>query len=329
MRNIAIDLGTSNTVIFMAGRGIVLNEPTVLTVDANDLLAVAAGEAAKKMMGRTGETLEVIRPLKAGVIADFAGAVGMLKVFMKKAFRQTMYSGNVALLAVPSVISAVEKRAATEALARVGAKNAVVIESSLAAALGAGLAVSESGGSMVVHIGGGTTEIAVITLGKIAVGTTLRYGGDDIDEEIINYIKKEKNILIGALTAEKIKTETGGLSDYDKTIKRRYRGRDLISGLPRSFSLSGEEIHSVFEAFFTHIADEIKSVADKTPPELTADVIDKGFTLTGGGANVKGAVQFLTEQTNFKCVAADEPQLCAIKGLGKMLEEKTYKRFLE
>ncbi len=287
-RDMAVDLGTANTLVYVRGRGIVLSEPSVVAIDQTTGDVHAVGLEAKRMLGRTPGTISAIRPLKDGVIADFDVTEQMLRHFIQKVHQHRFAHPRV-VVCVPSGVTGVEKRAVEEATLSAGARQAYLIEEPMAAAIGAGLPVAEPTGNMIVDIGGGTTEVAVISLGGIVVSQSLRVGGDEMDEAIINHIKREYKLLIGQQTAEEIKLEVGSAHPLKEEVQAEVRGRDMLTGLPKTVILSSEEVRHALEEPIAQIIDAIKSTLDKTPPELAADIMDRGIVLAGGGCAPAGA----------------------------------------
>jgi rod shape-determining protein MreB len=319
-RDMGIDLGTANTLVFMKGKGIILREPSVVAIEKMSRKVLAVGEEAKKMIGRTPGNIIAIRPLKDGVIADFDITQEMLKYFIQKATQKKSIFQPRVVVCIPSGVTEVEKRAVEEATIQAGAKEAYLIEEPMAAAIGAGLPVHEPTGSMVVDIGGGTSEVAVISLGGIVASISIRVGGDELDNYIINYVKKEYNLMIGERTAEEVKI-TIGSAVKDKTLgSMDIRGRDLVSGLPRTINVSSEEIHEALKEPVTSIIDAIKATLEKTPPELAADVMEYGIMLTGGGALLHGLDVLTNRETGILTRIADSPLDCVALGTGKALE---------
>ena len=317
----AVDLGTANTLVYVRGRGIVLSEPSVVAIDqrAGDVHAV--GAEAKRMLGRTPGTITAIRPLKDGVIADFDVTEQMLRHFIQKANGSRMAYPRV-VVCVPSGVTGVEKRAVEEATLSAGARSAYLIEEPMAAAIGAGLPVSEPTGNMIVDIGGGTTEVAVISLGGIVVSQSIRVGGDEMDDSIINHIKKEYKLLVGQSTAEEVKLEIGSAwAVDDQSDQAEVRGRDMLTGLPKTLILSRDEVRRALNEPVTQIIDAIKSTLDKTPPELAADIMDRGIVLAGGGSLLDDLDARLRHETQMPVHVADSPLTCVAVGSGRSLEE--------
>ena len=328
-RDIGIDLGTANTLVHLKGKGIVVREPSVVAINkkTNDILAV--GDAAKEMIGRTPGNIVAIRPMKDGVIADFDVTQAMLKYFIKKAFSKGGFGKPRVVICVPSGVTEVEKRAVEEASLAAGAKEAYLIEEPMAAAIGANLPVEEPSGSMVVDIGGGTSEVAVISLGGIVTSKSLRIAGDELDEAIVHYVKKEYNLMIGERTAEEIKMTIGAAYPKTKEEKMEIRGRDLISGLPKNIVITSTEVADALKEPINAIVDSIKYTLEKTPPELAADIMDRGIMLTGGGALLSGLDKLIRDETGMPVNIAENPLDCVAMGSGKVLEEiETLKKVL-
>jgi rod shape-determining protein MreB and related proteins len=302
------------------GRGIVLSEPSVVAVDSHSGAVHAVGVEAKRMLGRTPGTITAIRPLKDGVIADFDITERMLRHFIEKV-HQNRWAHPRVVVCVPSGVTGVEKRAVEEACLSAGARQAYLIEEPMAAAIGAGLPVSEPTGSMVVDIGGGTSEVAVISLGGIVVSQSIRVGGDEMDEALIGHCKHHHKLLIGTSTAEEVKLELGSATPMGEEIRTEIRGRDLVSGLPKTVMLSSEEVREAIEDPLSQIIGALKETLDRTPPELAADIMDRGVTLAGGGALLQGMEQRLRDETQMPAQLADSPLTCVAVGSGRSLEE--------
>jgi rod shape-determining protein MreB len=322
-KDIGIDLGTANTLVHVKGKGIVIREPSVVAINKRTNQILAVGDNAKSMIGRTPGNIVAIRPMKDGVIADFDVTQGMLKYFIKKAMTSGFINKPRVVICVPSGVTEVEKRAVDEATRQAGAKEAYLIEEPMAAAIGADMPVAEPSGSMVVDIGGGTSEVAVISLGGIVTSKSLRVAGDELDESIVYYIKKEYNLMIGERTAEEIKMAIGAAYPKEKDESIEIRGRDLISGLPKNLSVTSSEITEALKEPVNSIVDSIKLTLEKTPPELAADVMDRGIMLTGGGALLSGLNKLIKEETGMPVHIAENPLDCVVKGAGKVLEEIT------
>jgi rod shape-determining protein MreB len=319
-RDMAVDLGTANTLVYVRGRGIVLSEPSVVAIDQRTGEVHAVGVEAKRMLGRTPGTISAIRPLKDGVIADFDVTEQMLRHFIQKVHQHRFAHPRV-VVCVPSGVTGVEKRAVEEATLSAGARQAYLIEEPMAAAIGAGLPVAEPTGNMIVDVGGGTTEVAVISLGGIVVSQSLRVGGDEMDEAIINHIKREYKLLIGQQTAEEIKLEIGSAYDMREELQAEVRGRDMLTGLPKTVVLSSEEVRRALEEPVQQIIEAIKSTLDKTPPELAADIMDRGIVLAGGGALLSSFDERLRHETQMPVHLAESPLTCVAVGSGRSLEE--------
>jgi rod shape-determining protein MreB len=319
-RDMAVDLGTANTLVYVRGRGIILNEPSVVAVNVKDGRPLAVGAEAKRMIGRTPSHIQAIRPLKDGVIADFEICEKMLRYFIQCAHQRRFAKPRV-IICVPSGITGVEQRAVMEAALNAGARKAYIIEEPMAAAIGAGLPVHEPTGNMVVDIGGGTSEVAVISLGGIVSSQSLRIGGDELDEAIISYVKKEFNLALGERSAEEIKIALGSAYPLEEELKAEIRGRDLVTGLPKVLVLSTEEIRKAIAEPVAAIVDAVKVTLDKTPPELSADIMEQGIVLTGGGALLQGLGARLQEETGMLVVTAPDPLSCVAIGAGQCLEE--------
>ena len=320
-RDMAVDLGTANTLVYVRGEGIVLDEPSVVAINTADGKPLAVGTEAKRMIGRTPSNIQAIRPLKDGVIADFEVCEMMLRYFIQKVHQRKWAKPRV-VIAVPSGITGVEQRAVQEAAEFAGAaKPAYIIEEPMAAAVGAGLPVQEPTGNMIVDIGGGTTEVAVISLGGVVASQSERVGGDELDDAIVQYVKKEFSLALGERTAEEIKIQLGSAAPLEKEFRAEIRGRDLVTGLPRTVVVSTEEIREAFEEPLAAICDAVKSTLDKTPPELAADIMERGIMLAGGGALLRGIDQRLANETGMPIHIAPEPMNAVVIGSGQVLEE--------
>ncbi len=328
-KDIGIDLGTANTLVHVKGKGIVVREPSVVAINSNTNEVLAVGDSAKEMIGRTPGNIVAIRPMKDGVIADFDVTQSMLKYFIKKAMSFGVLSKPRVVICVPSGVTEVEKRAVEEATLQAGAKEAYLIEEPMAAAIGANLPVDEPSGSMVVDIGGGTSEVAVISLGGIVTSKSLRVAGDELDEAIVHYVKKEYNLMIGERTAEDIKTSIGAAYPKPKEESMEIRGRDLITGLPRNINITSSEIVDALKEPVNAIVDSIKYTLEKTPPELASDIMDRGIMLTGGGALLSGLNTLIKQETGMPVSVAENPLDCVVMGSGKVLDEiETLKKVL-
>ena len=320
-RDMGIDLGTANTLVHVKGRGIVLREPSVVAIKSDTGEVLAVGEEAKQMIGRTPGNIVAIRPMKDGVIADFDVTQARLKYFIRKAMNTKSFVRPRVVVGVPSGVTEVEKRAVIDAAQQAGAREAYLIEEPMAAAIGAGLPVEEATGSMVVDIGGGTTEIAVISLGGIVTSRSIRIGGDEMDSSIVQYIKRMYNLMIGERTAEEIKISIGSAiatPDADRTMD--IRGRDLVSGLPKTLNIKASEVRDALSEPIFKIVDAVKNTLEKTPPELAADVMDHGIMMTGGGALLTNLDKLLSHETGMPVLMAEDPLSCVGEGTGKSLE---------
>ena len=321
-QDIGIDLGTANTVVYLKGKGIVTREPSVVAVNekTDPPTVVAVGNEAKAMIGRTPGSITAVRPLKNGVIADFEITSEMLKEFIKKAIKRSPFSRARVLICVPSGITEVERKAVHDAARNAGAKYASLIQEPLAAERGAGLPINEAVGSMIVDIGGGTTEVAVISYSDIVTAKSIRVAGDNFDEAIIEYIRKKHNMLIGERTAEEIKIKIGSAYSYDGEGAMDVRGRSLVDGLPKNIEISSEEVREALGEPLSHILETIRSTLEKTPPELLADIVDNGIMLSGGGALLRELDKLIFEETKIPVHVAAEPLECVAMGMGYSLE---------
>lgn len=319
-KDIGIDLGTANTLVFVKGKGIVLREPSVVAINSNTKKPLAVGREAKLMIGRTPGNIIAIRPLKDGVIADFDTAQGMIKAFIEKGISKGVKRPRI-IVCYPSGVTEVEKRAIEEASRLAGASDVVLMEEPMAAAIGAGLPVSEPTGSMIVDIGGGTTEVAIISLGGIVTSKSLRIAGDEFDQSIIAYVKKEHSLMIGERTAEQIKMEIGSAYKVEDEKTMDIKGRDLITGLPKTVTISEEQVREALKEPVSSIVEAIKTTLEKTPPELAADIMDKGIMLAGGGALLQGLDILIEKETNMPVHIAETPLDCVVLGAGKALED--------
>nr|WP_176702668.1 rod shape-determining protein [Clostridioides difficile] len=321
-KDMGIDLGTANTLVYIKGQGIVVREPSVVAIRDDSKEVLAVGEEAKKMIGRTPGNIVAIRPMKDGVIADFDITQSMISYFIQKAAdKKGVVSPRIAIC-VPFGVTEVEKRAIEEAARQAGAKDAFLIEEPMAAAIGAGLKVEEPEGNMVVDIGGGTSEIAVISLGGIVTAKSIRIGGDEFDESIVAYVKKEYNLMIGERTAENVKINIGSTFKDDEEINMQIRGRDLISGLPKTIEICSTEVREALKEPVSSIVDAIKSTLERTPPELASDIMENGIMLTGGGALLRGLDKLITQETGMYVQIAETPLDCVALGTGKSVEDQ-------
>ena len=318
--DIGIDLGTANVLVYVKGKGVVLREPSVVAMNRDTNQVLAIGEEARQMIGRTPGNIVAIRPMKDGVIADFDVTQAMLKYFIRKAMRSKSFVRPRVVVGVPSGVTEVEKRAVIDAAQQAGAREAYLIEEPMAAAIGAGLPVEEATGSMVVDIGGGTTDVAIISLGGVVTSESIRVAGDAFDEDIISYVKREFNLLIGERTSEDIKLRVGAAYTSARREQMEIRGRDLLSGLPKPVTISTAQASAAIEPSVMRIIDCVKKVLEETPPELAADIMDRGIVLTGGGALLYGMAELIQRETGTPTVVADEPMSCVVLGCGKALD---------
>lgn len=319
-KEIGIDLGTANTLVFFKGKGIIKREPSVVAMDMRTDNVLAVGLQAKNMIGRTPGSIVAVRPLKDGVIADFDVTASMLKYFICKSVRSMFFSKPRVVICIPSGVTEVERRAVEDAAKQAGAGVVELIEEPMAAAIGAGLPVSEPTGSMVVDIGGGTSEVAVISLGDIVTATSERVAGDKLDEAIISYVKRKYNLLIGERTAEDIKINMGSAVPYDDEGEMSIKGRNLLDGLPKNIVITSAEVREALAEPLRCIVEAVKSTLENTPPELSADIIDHGIMLTGGGALLRGIDTLISDNTGMPVYIAERPLDCVVDGTGKCLE---------
>ena len=320
-KDMGIDLGTANTLVYIKDQGIIIKEPSVVAINKDTKEVIAIGEEAKKMIGRTPGHIVAIRPLSDGVIADFEITKNMLKYFIKKAYpKKTLFRPRV-VVCVPSGVTGVEKRAVEDATIQAGAREAFLIEEPMAAAIGAGLPIQDATGTMIVDIGGGTTEVAIISLGGIVASKSVRIGGDHIDNAIVNYIKKEYNLMIGERTAEEAKLKVGSADSNSEELKMNITGRDLVSGLPTTIEITSNQIYDAMESSIDGIMNAIKDTLERIPPELASDVMDFGIMLAGGGAMLSGLDTSLKEKTGMPVHIAENPLDCVAIGTGKALED--------
>lgn len=318
--DIGVDLGTANVLVYIKGKGIVLQEPSVVAINRDNQKVIAVGSEARRMLGRTPGNIVATRPMRDGVIADYEVTEKMLRYFINKAGGRRLFFRPRVMVCIPSGVTGVEERAVRQAAIQAGARSAYVIEEPLAAALGAGLDISEPSGTMVVDIGGGTTDVAVLSLGGIVCSRSLRVAGDKIDEAIVRYVRREFNMAIGERTGEEIKIEVGtahpnGASEKTYEIK----GRDLVSGLPRAVTISRRQVHDAIKETLEAVVGAVKEVLERTPPELSADIVNKGIVMTGGGALLHGLDKLLSEETKVPVHVADDPLSCVAKGTGRAL----------
>ncbi len=320
-RDMGIDLGTANTLVHVQGRGILLREPSVVAVNRQTNAVIEVGEEAKRMLGRTPNSIVAIRPLKDGVIADFDQTERMLRYFIEKVHRRKGFVHPVVVVGIPSGITEVERRAVIEATKKAGAKEAYLIEEPMAAAIGAGLPVSDPIGSMIVDIGGGTSEVAVISLGAMAAARSIRIAGDEIDEAIVTYVRQQFNLFIGDRTAEECKITIGSASSLEQELTMQVRGRDLLTGLPRSATITSEQVREAISDPINAIVETVKETLEDTPPELSADIMDSGIVLAGGGALLRGLDRLISRETGMPVHIAPDPLSCVVLGTGKCLDE--------
>lgn len=318
--DIGIDLGTANVLVYVKGKGIVLREPSVVAIDRDTNKIRAVGEEAYRMLGRTPGNIVAIRPLRDGVIADYDTTESMLREFIKKVAGRSLFFKHRIMVCIPSGVTAVEQRAVLDATAQSGAKRTYPIEEPMAAAIGAGIDIAQPCGSMVIDIGGGTTDVAVLSLGGIVLSTSLRIGGDKFDEALVRYVKKEYNIMIGERTAEEIKVNIGtAFADgHEEAIE--VRGRDLLSGLPKTLRITSEQTREALSDPVMMIVHTVKSVLESTPPELSSDIMDRGIVMTGGGSLLRGLDKLIIQETGIPTYLAEDPLSCVVLGIGKSLE---------
>ena len=318
--DIGIDLGTANVLVFVKGKGVVLKEPSVVAVNRDTNQVLAIGEEARQMIGRTPGNIVAIRPLRDGVIADYDITESMMRFFIEKVVGRSIVFRPRIMICIPSGVTMVEQRAVQEAAEQAGARHIQLIEEPLAAAMGAGLDIVEAQGSMVVDIGGGTTDVAVISLGGVVTSESIRVAGDSFDEDIINYVKREFNLLIGERTAEEIKVRVGAAYTSARREQMDIRGRDLLTGLPKNVTISTAQASVAIEGSVTRIVDCVKKVLEETPPELAADIMDRGIVLTGGGALLYGMGELIQRETGTPTLVADDPMTCVAMGCGTALD---------
>jgi len=327
VRKIGIDLGTANTLVFVPGKGIVINEPSVVAISIFDNKVLAVGNEAKEMLGRTPDTIVASRPLRDGVIADYKITEAMLKYFINKVSGRIRLVRPEIMISIPAGVTSTERRAVIDAAVRAGAKTAYVVKEPVLAAIGAGIPINSAAGNMIIDIGGGTSEVAIISLGGIVAAHSARVGGNKLDLAIADYIKRKHGLAIGDRTAEDIKIQIGSALPLAKEDYMEVRGRDLSGGLPKTIKISSNEITAAIQDELREIIAVIKKVLQETPPELAADVMDKGMVLSGGGALLRHLDQLITKTIEVPCYVADEPLLCVIKGIGIALDNlELYKR---
>jgi rod shape-determining protein MreB len=316
---IGIDLGTANVLVYVKGRGVVLSEPSVVAINEDENRVVAVGEEAREMIGRTPANLRAVRPMKDGVIADYVITEAMLRHVINRVARIRLFRPDV-MISVPSGVTSVEKRAVRDAALKAGAREAYLIEEPLAAAIGANVPISGPSGNMVIDIGGGTSEIAVIALGGIVVSTSLRVGGTKFDEHIASYIRKKYNLMIGERTAEEVKIQIGTALPLERELSMEVRGRDLIAGLPRTIPITSSEVMEAIELPLQQLVAAVRQVLEQTPPELSSDIIDKGMVMSGGGALLRNIDKLLTQVTGVPCHVAENALNCVALGTGEALK---------
>lgn len=320
-KDIGIDLGTANVLVTLKGKGIVLNEPSVVALDRKTHKILATGHEAKEMLGRTPEQIKAIRPLKDGVIADFTATQLMLKNIIYKICQRYNIGKPRVVVGVPSGITEVEERAVEEAILQAGAKEVYLIEEPMAAAIGAGLEIAEPSGNIIVDIGGGTTEVAVISLGGIVVSNSIRIAGDELNDDIINYVKREMNLAIGETTAEQIKKEIGCALPLLTEMSMDISGRDLTTGLPQTVKITSSQVEEAMKESIVKVVDIVRQTLERTPPELSSDIMEKGIVLAGGGALIKNIDKLIMEKMEMPVFVAEDPLSCVVKGTGKTLED--------
>ena len=319
--DLAIDLGTANTLVYTRGRGIVINEPSIVAINKLTNKVEAVGHEAKEMLGRTPGSIVAIKPMKDGVIADFDVTEEMLKYFIKKAHNRNHLLSPRIVICVPSEITQVEKRAVRESALQAKASEVFLVEEAMAAAIGAGLPITEPSGNMIVDIGGGTTDIAVISLSGIVYSRSVRVAGNEMDESIIQYIKRKHNLLIGERTAEEIKNQIGSAAPLDEKMTMEVKGRNLIEGIPKTINITDEEVREALSDAISTIVNAVRVALERTPPELSADIMDRGIVLTGGGALLKNFDQRIKEETGLPVFLAEDPLASVVLGTGQMLGE--------
>ncbi len=328
-RDMGIDLGTANTLVYVKSKGIVLEEPSIVAIEKSNKRILAVGKEAKRMVGRTPGNIVAIRPLKDGVIADFETTEKMLRYFIQTVHKNVAFARPRIVICVPSGITPVEKKAVIEATEQAGARAAYIIEEPLAAAIGANLPIDEPTGSMIVDIGGGTSEVAVISLGGIVVSQSLRIGGNEMDEEIVYYLKKDHNLLVGERTSERVKMEIGSAFPLENEEKMEINGRDLVTGLPKTIIITSQQIRRALEKPVGDIVNSIVEVLDGTPPELSSDIMKRGIVLAGGGSLLKGLSERISRETHCPVYMAEDPLAAVAVGAGKCVEDfTTLKRYL-
>lgn len=319
--DLAVDLGTANTLVYVRGKGVVSSEPSVVAINRDSKEILAIGQEAKNMLGRTPANIIAVRPMKDGVIADYDTTEKMIKYFIHKVHNRRMLVHPRMVICIPSGVTQVEKRAVKDSAIQAGAREVFLIEEPMAAAIGAGLPIQEPTGNMVVDIGGGTTEVAVISLSGIVYANSVRVGGDEMDDNIVNYIKRQYNLLIGTATAEDLKIKLGSAFPLDSEIKTEIKGRDLVTGIPKTIEISDSEIREALKDSITKIVDAVRIALEQTPPELSADIVDKGIVLTGGGALLKNLDKRLSHETGLPIIVSDDPLKAVALGSGRVLDD--------
>ncbi len=330
IKKIGIDLGTANTIVFVPRKGIVINEPTVVAVSVDDNKILAVGREAKEMLGKTPETIVASRPMKDGVIADYRIIEAMLRYFINKTCGRLQLFRPEVMIGVPAGITSTERRAVIDAAMNAGAKAAYIVKQPILAAIGAGIPINTPSGNMIIDIGGGTSQVAIISLGGIVASSSVRIGGDKLDQAIADYVKKKHNLAIGEQTAEEIKLTIGTAIPVENPAEMDIKGRDLLSGLPKTIIIDSNEVTEAISEELREIIKTVKMVLSETPPELAADIVDKGMVLSGGGALLKNLDVLITNITSVPCYIADDPLLCVAKGTGVALENlEAYKRSIK
>lgn len=319
-KRIGIDLGTANSLVWVEGEGIVLNEPTVVAVSMEDMRVVAVGKDAKIMLGRTPGNIVATRPMKDGVIADYAVTEAMLKFFIQKAVGKSVILKPEIMICVPAGCTQVERRAVLDATLAAGARRSYLIDEPLAAAIGAGIPIAEASGNMILDIGGGAAEAAVISLGGVVVSRSTRVGGTKLDEAIADYVRRKHNLIIGDVTAEEVKMKVGSAIKLKRPENIRIKGRDSVQGLPRTIEITSDDITEAMSKPLSQIISMVKSVLEETPPELASDIIDKGIVMSGGTSMLRNLDELLTRETGVPCYIAEDPMLCVVKGTGTAIE---------
>lgn len=322
--DIGIDLGTANTLVYVRGQGIVLCEPSVVAIQKGTSKVLAVGGEAKRMLGRTPGNIVAVRPLRDGVIADFEMTESMIRYFIKRVHNRRVFVRPRVVIGIPSGITEVEKRAVRDSAERAGAREVYMVEEPMAAAIGVGLPIVEPAGNMIIDIGGGTTEMAVISLAGVVFSTSIRIGGDEMDQAIIEYLKKTYNLMIGERTSEDIKIKIGSAYPLDEELKMEVRGRDLVAGLPKMITVTSEEIREALSEPVNEIVETTRLTLERTPPELSADLIERGIMLAGGGALLRGLDKLLAEETGLPIHIADDPLTAVALGTGNVLNELKY-----